>query len=111
MTEYNKTELVQALDARFLDIDTETIVTIVDGVFDEVKRAVIVEDRVEISDFGVFCIKKRSREQGTMPEGMLNSAGIAYDRPVDYTVDFKESESFYNELNSDDFIDPVVVED
>lgn len=102
MTEYNKTELIQALDARFLDIDTETIVTIVDGVFDELKNAIVVEDRVEIKDFGTFTVKKRSAEAGTMPAGMKNSAGIEYSRETDYVAEFFPAPVFYDLLNEDE---------
>ena len=102
MTEYNKTELVQALDARFLDIDTETIVTIVDGVFEELKNAIVVEDRVEIKDFGTFTVKKRSAEAGTMPAGMKNSAGVEYNREADYVPEFFPAPVFYDLLNEDE---------
>ena len=102
MTEYNKTELIQALDARFLDIETETIVTIVDGVFDELKNAIVVEDRVEIKDFGTFTVKQRSAEAGTMPAGMLNSAGVEYNREADYVAEFFPAPVFYDLLNEDE---------
>lgn len=102
MTEYNKTELVQALDARFLDIDTETIVTIVDGLFDELKNAIVVEDRVEIKDFGTFTVKQRSAEAGTMPAGMKNSAGVEYKREADYVPEFFPAPVFYDLLNEDE---------
>ena len=102
MTEYNKTELIQALDARFLDIDTETIVTIVDGLFDELKNAIVVEDRVEIKDFGTFTVKQRSAEAGTMPAGMKNSAGVEYKREADYVPEFFPAPVFYDLLNEDE---------
>ena len=102
MTEYNKTELIQAIDARFLDIDTETIATIVDGVFEELKNAIVIEDRVEIKDFGTFTVKQRSAEAGTMPAGMLNSAGIEYNREADYVAEFFPAPVFYDLLNEDE---------
>ncbi len=102
MTEYNKTELIEALDARFLDIDTDTIVTIVDGVFDELKNAIVVEDRVEIKDFGTFTVKQRSAEAGTMPAGMKNSAGVEYKREADYVAEFFPAPVFYDLLNEDE---------
>ena len=102
MTEYNKTELVAALDALLPNISTEDIDEVVIAMLTELRRAIIVEERVELHGFGVFTVKERSREKGTMPAGMINSAGVEYDRAADYTAEFTPSESFYDELNEDE---------
>ena len=111
MKEYNKPELVLMLDGLLPDIATSHIDEVVTAMLAELQRAIIVEERVELHGFGVFTVKERSREQGTMPEGMKNSAGVEYDREADYTVEFTLAQAFYDDLNTDEFIDPVVEED
>ena len=58
----NKSELIDAVAAR-LDGDRKTAATAVDGVVDEITRALVKGERVQVTGFGTF--EKRARAART----------------------------------------------
>lgn len=97
--EYSKSALIDAVCDQHPDIDHRVIKLIVGSAFNALKTAINIEERVELHGFGVFHVRERAAEQGTMPEGMKHSAGVEFSRPKDYTVEFEPSEDFYELLN------------
>jgi nucleoid DNA-binding protein len=97
--EYSKSTLIDAVCDLHPDIDHRVVKLIVDSAFNALKTAINIEERVELHGFGVFHVRERAAEEGVMPEGMHNSAGVEFSRPKDYTVEFEPSEDFYALLN------------
>ena len=99
LKEYSKSALIDAVCDSHPGIDHRVVKLIVDSAFNALKMAINIEERVELPGFGVFHVRERAAEAGVMPEGMHNSAGVEFSRPVDFTVEFEPSTDFVELLN------------
>jgi integration host factor subunit beta len=62
-----KSELIRRLAERYPDLYLSDLERVIDTIFEEITRALVQGDRVELRGFGAFSVKKRSARAGRNP--------------------------------------------
>ena len=62
-----KSELIRRLAERYPDLYLSDLERVIDTVFEEITRALVRGDRVELRGFGAFSVKSRAARVGRNP--------------------------------------------